>query len=431
MGGGEAGPRLVSVAPVTWQERWRNDLRRPEAPLRREELPFLVGSAVLIVVAAQLTDPGSGWELAALCLAAAAFVVRGLWATMPAELFALLVLVPVAAAVGSQGTLEIGLFFVVVMVLYSAWHLGSTTRAVVILLAAVATTLGVSLHLGGDAVNWTPWVAADVFTFVLGRNLRRQRLLIDELESTRDALAAVAVAEERRRIARELHDLAGHTLAAMMLHVTGARHVLRRNPAEAERALLDAEAVGRASLEQIRAVVATLRTTEPGTEEPLAEAGDLAAVVDEYRRAGLSITTQLSPEMRGLAGPVGTALHRIAREALANVARHAPANVVELQVDVESEVRAEPSAARAGRGQEAQALSSNGRGATVVRLIVADHGRRSAAADGRGRGGYGLVGMAERARALGGELSAGPTADGWRVEATLPVADDVLRAGAS
>ena len=108
---------------------------------------------------------------------------------------------------------------------------------------------------------------ANLFVFALGRTQIRQRRLIDQLERARRALADQAVAEERRRIARELHDLAGHTLAAVLLHVTGARHVLRRGDvAEAERALGDAETVGRASLDQIRATVAALRTEERGTD---------------------------------------------------------------------------------------------------------------------------------------------------------------------
>ena len=169
-----------------------------------------------------------------------------------------------------------------------------------------------------------------MFTFFLGNSLRQQQLLIEELRNAREALAEQAVAEERRRIARELHDLAGHTLAAVLLHVTGARHVLRRDIDEAERALVDAETVGRASLDQIRATVAALRTDERGTDPALAGSADLGALAEEYRRAGLAVTTTIEPVVADLGGPVGTALHRIARESLANVARHAPGNRVEL-----------------------------------------------------------------------------------------------------
>ncbi len=140
-----------------------------------------------------------------------------------------------------------------------------------------------------SGIAWEPWVLANVFIFTLGRAVYRQERLIEQLEQARRALADQEVAEERRRIARELHDLAGHTLAAMLLHVTGARHVLRRDLAEAERALIDAETVGRASLDQIRATVASLRADERGTDPALAGVADIAALVDEYRRAGLVV----------------------------------------------------------------------------------------------------------------------------------------------
>jgi signal transduction histidine kinase len=193
-------------------------------------------------------------------------------------------------------------------------------------------------------------------------------------------------------MARELHDVAGHTLAAMLLHVTGARHVLRRDVTDAERALVDAERVGRSSLDQIRAAVTALRTNERGTDPAIASA-DLDALVDEYRRAGLTITASIPHEVIELDGPTGTALHRIAGEALANVARHAPGNTVEVLAQV--------------TGGD-------------VRLSIVDHGRAAAeiAPDG---GHFGLVGMGERARAIGGSFEARATVDGWRVDARLPI----------
>jgi signal transduction histidine kinase len=220
----------------------------------------------------------------------------------------------------------------------------------------------------------------------------RQQRLIEQLEQARRALADQEVAEERRRIARELHDLAGHTLAAMLLHVTGARHVLRRDLGEAERALIDAETVGRASLDQIRATVAALRADERGTDPALAGVADLHTLVDEYRRAGLVVELSVAESVADLIGPVGVAVHRVAREGLANVARHAPGNRVELRVDSVED---------------------------SVRLLVVDHGRPAAPPDPQALH-FGLVGMAERARSLGGRFDAGPTPDGWRLEAYFP-----------
>ena len=222
-----------------------------------------------------------------------------------------------------------------------------------------------------------------------------QQELIEQLEAAREALAEQAVAEERRRIARELHDLAGHTLAAVLLHVTGARHVLRRDVDEAERALVDAETVGRASLDQIRATVAALRTDERGTDPALAGSADLAALVDEYRRAGLAIDGRRRRRRAAdIEGPAGTALHRIAREALANVARHAPGNRVERHASTQRWAR--------------------------LRLRVVDHGtpagprrRRSPATSASSGCGSGPAPSAASS-------TPGRRADGWRVEAHLP-----------
>lgn len=383
---------------MAWAQRWRADLALTEAPTPRAELVPLVVGAFLVVTVAQWTDPGSSGELAVVGIAVVAYGLRALVADLPSEAFAGLVIGPVTVVVVSSGHLETSLFLVVTAVLYSAWHLGSTTRVVLIAAAGGALPWAAAATFGDDyGITWPIWALACGFTAVLGRLVNRQQRLIAELESVRLALAHQAVADERRRIARELHDLAGHTLAAVLLHVTGARHVLRRDLDEAERALVDAETIGRSSLDQIRAAVEALRTDERGTDAALAGTGDIAAVVEEYRRAGLKIhLTSLAPDTH-LDGPVATALHRIAREALANVARHAAANTVEVEVRVAD--------------------------ATAV-LVVADHGTRGRPAP-HGAGHFGLTGMGERARALGGDLVAEPTPDGWRVQARLPLAPSV------
>ena len=107
---------------------------------------------------------------------------------------------------------------------------------------------------------------------------------------------------------------------------------------------------------------------------------------------GSSSTLSIDESAADLDGPVGVAVHRVAREGLANVARHAPGNRVELRVDSVDD---------------------------GVRLVVVDHGRPAAPADPQALH-FGLVGMAERTRALGGRFDAGPTADGWRLEARFP-----------
>ncbi|MGH9214206.1 MAG: sensor histidine kinase [Acidimicrobiales bacterium] len=375
----------------------RADLSRAATTINRREVLFLVTAATAIVVAAQTTDPGTVGELLLVVVAAGGLVLFAAADRIPRVVVAVLVMVLVASAMWRGGNLEVALFLGVLVTLYSAWHLGSLVKALVVMAGTALCPFVVSVANPEAEIGWTPWVAASVLTFVLGRNLRRQRVLIEQLEAAREALAERAVANERQHIARELHDLAGHTLVAVLLHVTGARHVLHRDRYEAERALLQAETTGRASLDQIRYTVASLRTSERGTDHALPSSGELTALVEQYRRAGLAVTALVTERAAGIDGPVGTALHRIGREALANVARHAPGNSVELTADVDAD-------------------------ADEIRLVVADHGRPPAAQDSAD-GHFGLVGMRERARALGGELEAGPTVDGWRVAARLPLTD--------
>lgn len=373
----------------------RDDLTREGRAVGRRETPLLAAIAFVAVVAAQWSEPGSFVDLAALVAAGAVLVAPAVFGWVPGEIFVAAIAVPVCLAVGHTGHLEVSLFLVLTACLYAAWYLGSTLRAALIVAACCAAILAASLWSDGG-FSWLPWVGANVLLFVIGRTLQRQDGLVRDLEAARLALADQAVADERRRIARELHDVAGHTLAAVMLHVTGARHVLRRDPDEAERALLDAEAVGRASMDQIRLTVETLRSSERGVDPPLPDADRLDDLVEEYRRAGLTVDATIDPGLADVHGAVGLATHRIAREALANVARHAPTNRVDVIAAIEH---------------------------GVVRLTISDHGHPAecdaTAAGSPGR--FGLIGMGERARSLGGSLSAEPSADGWRVDAILPL----------
>ena len=122
---------------------------------------------------------------------------------------------------------------------------------------------------------------------------------------------------------------------------------------EADRALLQAEAIGHASLDQIRCTVASLRSSERGTDPALAGSAELIRLVEEYRRAGLEVTTALASPAVGIEGPVGTALQRISREALAKRGPPRPRNRVELALDLDPDT-------------------------DDVRLVVANHGRAAA-----------------------------------------------------
>ena len=122
------------------------------------------------------------------------------------------------------------------------WRIGAVCLALVASPAVI-----VALQPSGNRIAWGIWVIGIAFSAVIGRGMYRQERLSDELEAARLQLAVQAQAEERRRIARDVHDLVGHGLAAVLMQVTSARHVLRRDTDAAEEALAAAEAAAGAA----------------------------------------------------------------------------------------------------------------------------------------------------------------------------------------
>jgi signal transduction histidine kinase len=249
------------------------------------------------------------------------------------------------------------------------------------------------------------WVLGITFPWVLGRGFARQVELAAQLDASRRELAEQAVLAERRGIARDVHDLVGHGLAAVMLQVTSARHVLRRDPAAAEEALRSAENLGRRSMNELRRTLALLRSDDDAAvAPPLPSATEIAALVDNAAAGGLDVELRVRGDLSRVSPSVGVAAYRITQEALANAALHAPhaQTVVGLEL---------------ADGQ--------------VRLEVDSHGPDVATPDSeRQRPRYGLIGMRERATALGGEFAAGPTPEGWSVRCRLPLeASDELSRG--
>jgi signal transduction histidine kinase len=215
--------------------------------------------------------------------------------------------------------------------------------------------------------------------------------LAADLAEAREELARQATAAEKRRIAQDVHDLVGHGLAAMLLHITGARHTLRRNPDEADRALADAEAVGRRSMEQLRRTLHVLRApqTHVVAEPPLPGAADIAAAVEDARAAGVAAELRVVGDLRRVDPIVGLSLYRVAEEALANARRHAPDSFTDVELTVE---------------HDDVVLSVDSSGPIVDGKPEDSEGPR-----------YGIVGMQERMAAIGGQFEAGPTAAGWSV----------------
>jgi signal transduction histidine kinase len=346
--------------------------------------------AFAVAVLAVAVDRGSALDFVLAALPVVAFCAWAYAAGTPLTLVSVAVLVPVVAAQRS-GRLEPLMFELSLLAfVVGRWSKSLATAVALGLLTAAGPVL-VSVIQDPSEISVGIWLLAVAFPWAVGRALARQAQLTAQLDETRRELDRQALLAERRRIARDVHDFVGHGLAAMMLQVTSARHVLRRDPAAAEEALQSAEEVGRRSMQELRRTVSLLRSDEDGAADPLPAATEIPRLVEEAKTGGLAVELQLRGDLSKVPEGSGVALYRIAQEALANATRHAPHARTVVGVELAD-------------GQ--------------VRLVADTVGPATAAPE---RPGFGLIGMRERATALGGELAAGPTAKGWRVSCRLPL----------
>jgi signal transduction histidine kinase len=239
----------------------------------------------------------------------------------------------------------------------------------------------------------------------VARGLRHRALLARELalrnerlEVEREAEAAAAVGEERRRIARELHDVVAHSVSVMVVQSGAARRVLDSEPDEAVQALTEVERSGRLALSELRRLLGLMRDgDEQAAREPQPTLAGLDGLVRKAREAGLPV--ELRQEGAPFPLPMGCdlAAYRVVQESLTNALQHG------------------------GDGARAKVLLRWN--ADGLELDISDTGQGLAAAaeDDGGPLGQGLVGMRERVALCGGDLQAGPRpSGGFRVRATIP-----------
>lgn len=236
------------------------------------------------------------------------------------------------------------------------------------------------------------WLAAVVLRRRAGRAAALEELTA-ALERERRQRERQAIADERRRIARDLHDVVGHGVSVMTVQAGAARLLVSENPERARSALASVEETGRQALAEMRRLLGILRPDE-GRPELAPEPGlaRLDELLEHTRAAGLPVELAVEGEPRTLAAGVDLAAYRIVQEALTNARKHAG-----------------PAHARVALRYGREALE----------VEIADDGR--AAANGAGAG-HGLVGMRERVALYGGELEAGPRrGGGFAVRARLPL----------
>lgn len=370
----------------------------PDLPRR-----FLPAVAAVVAVVALATAPAAwAWALA-LLPAVGAFA---LWSATRIGSGVLTGLVTVGVLVSQlSGDLELALFLLSLLgLVLTGWQ--PFTAVVGGLLAMVlAVPLLARLLEPNNEISWGIWMIGIAFPAFMGYVVYRQEILRAELDQARARLAEQVVLDERRRIARDVHDLVGHGLAAMMLQVTSARHVLRRDPDAAEEALETAENTGRQSLRELRRTVALLREGDSAVAPPPPGAGQVTALVEAARAGGLDVTRTTTGDVATLDSALGLVVYRVVQESLANASRYAPRARTHVLTAVEP---------------DAVVVTVDSLGPLGSAAAEEDPDGSRVSDDDPDRLHYGVRGMRERAEAVGGRLDAGPTADGWSVRCDLP-----------
>jgi signal transduction histidine kinase len=368
---------------------------------RRE---LLLAAALTVAVELELVlsrraDTAGQVAVALLMTVPLAFRLR-----FPVEVLAAVVVGAVALA-GLGGRPFAGPSFPVVAVLLAVYAVGSRTSGVRFALGAGLAWVGLftALRLRGADIA-TSLVVPSLVTgcgLVIGRALGVLRFESDvfdarasELERERDERAQAAVAEERRRIARELHDVIGHSISVMGVQAGAVRSVLREDQPREREALLAVERTGRQAVGEMRRLIGLLRSEDDEADDPAPSLLRAGQLVDELRDAGLSAVFTVHGDLRVLSPGVDLAGFRIVQEALTNVMKHAPGASVTANVTcTEHELAIE--------------VIDDGDGTPP----------RSA-----GHQGHGLVGMHERVVLYGGELVSGPRpAGGFAIHARIPL----------
>ncbi len=278
--------------------------------------------------------------------------------------------------------------------------------ALLVIYVAVVVSFGILLDEGqvGDVVVQILlfgglWVVGNLFRT---RRIRLESVeqVVVELEAEQDRMAREAVRDERSRIARELHDVLGHTLNLVVIQAGAAQRVFEASPEKTLEAVRSIESTSRQALSDVDRMLGILRDPDDGAERGLSlkarpSMSRLASLVNDLHTTGQTVDLAVSGTPETLTPSIDLSAYRVVQEALTNVMTHAAGAKARVEVEYSE---------------------------AVLSITVTNDGSGTESVAGRSGGGRGIVGMRERTALFGGAFEAGNTDDGgWRVYATFPI----------
>jgi signal transduction histidine kinase len=374
---------------------------------------MLLGISAVWITSSELRTPGAPVGVA-IGAAFALSLVVALRRRAPDRML-LLAIVTGVVQLAADVTINPGDFAMLVIV-YTVAAQGSGRASRLALIAGLAASPVALLRWPGENEGrWGNLISMVFLTipfalaWVIGDSLRTRRAYYAQLEERaarlhreREAQSKAAVAAERARIARELHDVVAHNVSVMVVQADGAAYVLDASPEQAKQALETISSTGRQALAEMRRLLGLLRRDDDAGGEYVPQPGvdQLTDLVEQVRGAGLPVRFEVAGEARPLPSGVELTAYRIVQEALTNTRKHGGP-------EVSATVRL-----AFGDGELALLIEDDGRGAQHE--LYADGGQ-----DGLGQG---LIGMRERVGMVSGTLDAGPRpGGGFRISAILPV----------
>ncbi|CAM5627729.1 sensor histidine kinase [Streptomyces griseomycini] len=374
----------------------------------------LFGISVLSAVPA---EAARGTELPVLTVPVTLLLclVVALRRRMPERMLVLALVVGVAQLITDVATVPAD--FALLVIVYTVAAIGARWASRLALTAGLCAAPLAQMRWPNSDVGTAENIAVMVFqtvpfalAWVLGDSIRTRRAYFAQLEERaarlereREAQAKVAVAAERARIARELHDVVAHNVSVMVVQADGAAYVLDAAPDQAKKALETISSTGRQALAEMRRLLGVLRTgehQEAGEYVPQPDVRQIEDLVEQCRTSGLPVDFKVEGTPRPLPSGVELTAYRIVQEALTNTRKHGGPN--------------------AGASVRLVYFDDG------LGLLVEDDGKgaphelyEEGGFDGQG---HGLIGMRERVGMVGGTLDAGPRpGGGFRISALLPL----------